>query len=130
MKTVFAFLALKILVFPGREFCSWIKVGIPILAAMNKAGPLAKPPVPTAKSGWNSLMIFLALSKLEITLNGKLILAKRFPLSNPAMFNPSILKPACGTFSISIFPLAPMNKNSASGKRFCISCAMATAGKM
>ena len=75
-------------------------------------------------------MVFFAFIRLEITLKGSLKLLNKFPLSNPAMFNPTILYPACGTFSISIFPFAPMNKNSAFGNLFLISSAMATAGKM
>ena len=100
------------------------------MAAVKSAGPLAKPPVPTAKSGLKFLIVFLAFNKLEINLNGKPMFFNKLPLSNPAIFKPTILKPACGTFSISIFPFAPMNKNSASGNLFLISSAMAIAGKI
>ena len=46
------------------------------------------------------------------------------------MCKPSILYPACGTFSISIFPLAPTNKILTFGFLLLISSAIAIAGKI
>src|SRR5690606_3367397 len=46
------------------------------------------------------------------------------------MGRPSIGKPAAGTFSISIFPSAPTNRNWASLSRSRTALAMAMAGKM
>ena len=49
---------------------------------------------------------------------------------NPDISNPFILYPACGTFSISIFPFAPTNKISISGSVFFKAFAIAIAGKI
>ena len=46
------------------------------------------------------------------------------------MGNPTISYPACGTFSISIFPTAPTNNMETDGFLRLISSAMATAGKI
>ena len=73
------------------EFCSCTKIGTPRDDATYRAGPEAKPPVPTAKSGLKFLIIFLAFHKLEIILKGRPRFLSKFPLSNPAIVHGGLL---------------------------------------
>ena len=66
-----AFLPRILFVRPAKPFCSWIRVGTPSLPAAHRRGALAYPPTPMAMSGLNSLMIFLAMLTLLMTLNGR-----------------------------------------------------------
>ena len=63
-------------------------------------------------------------------LNGKPIFFIKELLLNPSISIPFILYPACGTFSISIFPFAPTNNISISGAFLFNALAIAMAGKI
>jgi hypothetical protein len=63
-------------------------------------------------------------------LNGKPIFFIKELLLNPAISSPMILYPACGTFSISIFPFAPTNNTSIELSFFFKALAIAIAGKI
>ena len=98
--------------------------------AILSTGPLANPPVPTATSGLNAFMIFLAFHKLIITLNGKLKFFNVKLRCKPLIHKPFIGYPASGTFSISILPLAPTKRISELGLIALIAFAIAIAGKI
>src|SRR5690606_9990196 len=126
----FTFLPSKRLVMPGNEFCSWMSVGIPRAAATCNKGPLAYPPTPITTCGLNWLISFRALNKLLMTFTGNKAFLTVSRRCKPLIQSPSILNPAAGTFSISIRPFAPTNKNSASASRLRKACAIAMAGKI
>src|SRR4030095_17212026 len=63
-------------------------------------------------------------------LKGKPIFFIKELLLNPAISNPMILYPACGTFAISIFPFAPTNNISIVLSFFFKALAFAIAGKI
>ena len=75
-------------------------------------------------------MMRFTCKKLFTSFQGKLIFFIKELLLNPAISIPSILYPACGTFSISIFPLAPTNSTSVPVSFFRIALAIAMAGKI
>ena len=52
---------------PGKAFCSWVAVGMPILAAISRMGPLTYPPVPTTRSGAKARITFFARGSAVIS---------------------------------------------------------------
>ena len=61
-----------LLVIPGKQFCSCIKVGIFFIAATCNKGPLANPPVPIAIWGLKLFIICADFIKLLISFNGNI----------------------------------------------------------
>ena len=59
-RTLSTRLASSLVVTPGKAFCSWVAVGMPIFAATRRMGPLTYPPVPTTRSGAKARMTLLA----------------------------------------------------------------------
>ena len=92
------------------------------------------PPTPTTTSGLNSFTTFFAALRLARSLNGALRSFRMFRrlscLCRPTTGRPTILYPAAGTFSISIFPSAPTKRISVSGFSSFSLSAMEMAGKM
>ena len=80
--------------------------------------------------GWKLRKIFRAFQKLWMVLSNTIIFLGDAERLSPSIGSPMISKPSLGTFSISILPMAPKNRNWAPGNFIFSALAMATAGKI